>query len=170
MNGWYDFVSHLFRIWSMSPRETYIWKLHFNQQLTNVCMHAESPQSSLTLCAPMSCSPPMDCSLPGSCPWDSPGKNIGVAMLPVATAVSSCQCWRVAMPISRGSARPRDRTCISYVSLIDRWVLYYLNHLGSPANQCIVTLKIYQKHWLLIRETRLVLWTVVSQTLSGKLI
>ena len=72
----------------MSPRETtYRWKLHFNQQLTNVCMHSESPQSSLTLCAPVNCSPPMDCSPPGSCPWDSPGKNTGVAMLPVATAV-----------------------------------------------------------------------------------
>ena len=31
------------------------------------------PQSCLTLCSPMDCSPP------GSSPWDSPGKNTGVA-------------------------------------------------------------------------------------------
>ena len=31
----------------------------------------------------------------------------------------------VAMPSSRGSSRPRGRTHISYVSCIDRWVLYH---------------------------------------------
>ena len=30
---------------------------------------------------------------------------------------------RVAAPSSRGSSRPRDGTCISYVSCIDRWAL-----------------------------------------------
>ena len=42
------------------------------------------------------------------CPWDSPGKNTGV----------------IAMPSSRGSSRPMDRTLISYISCIGRWVLY----------------------------------------------
>jgi len=37
----------------------------------------------------------------------------------------------VAMPSSRGSSRPRDWTCVSYVSCISRWVLYYWRHLGS---------------------------------------
>ena len=38
----------------------------------------------------------------------------------------------VAMPSSRGLFRPRDRTLISYVSCISRWVLYTQCHLGSP--------------------------------------
>ena len=33
---------------------------------------------------------------------------------------------------SKGSSRPRDRNCISYVSCIGRWVLYQYSHLGSP--------------------------------------
>ena len=36
-------------------------------------MHTTSLQSCPTLCDPMDCSPPML-----FCPWDSPGKNIGV--------------------------------------------------------------------------------------------
>ena len=39
----------------------------------------------------------------------------------------------VAMPSSRGSSRPRDRTWVSYVSCIGRWVLYHSPHLGSPS-------------------------------------
>ena len=38
----------------------------------------------------------------------------------------------VAMPSSRGSSPPRDRTRVSYVSCIGRWVLYHQCHLGSP--------------------------------------
>ena len=39
----------------------------------NACMHAKSLRSYLTLCDPV------DCSLPRLlCPWDFPGKNIGV--------------------------------------------------------------------------------------------
>ena len=37
-----------------------------------------------------------------------------------------------ATPSSRGSSQPRDRTRISYVSCIGRWVLYHLHHPGSP--------------------------------------
>ena len=43
------------------------------------------------------------------CPWDYPGKNTG----------------GVAMPSSRGSSWPRDRTHISYISCTDRQVLYH---------------------------------------------
>ena len=39
---------------------------------------------------------------------------------------------RVAMPVSRGSSRPRDWACISYISCIARRVLYHSCHLGSP--------------------------------------
>ena len=38
-----------------------------------MCVHAKSPQSGLTLCDPMDCSPPGS-----SCPWYSPCKNTGV--------------------------------------------------------------------------------------------
>ena len=36
----------------------------------------------------------------------------------------------VAMPSSRGSSQPRDRTCISFVYCIDRQILYHLSHQG----------------------------------------
>ena len=34
---------------------------------------------------------------------------------------------------SRGSSQPGDRTCVSSVSCIGRWVLYHSHHLGSPS-------------------------------------
>ena len=40
----------------------------------------------------------------------------------------------IAMTFFRGSSRPRDQTCISYVSCIGRQVLY---HLGSPVCVCV---------------------------------
>ena len=54
----------------------------------------------------VACQPPLS--------WDFPGKNTGV----------------VAMPSSRGSSQPRDRTCVSYVSSIGRWVLLPLHHMA----------------------------------------
>ena len=60
---------------------------------------------------------PMDCSPPGS--------SIH-GILQVRTLE-----W-VAMPSSRGSSRPRDRTSVSYVSCFGRQVLYHWPHLGSP--------------------------------------
>ena len=38
----------------------------------------------------------------------------------------------VAMPSSRGSSQPRDRTCVSKVSCIGRQALYHWCYLGSP--------------------------------------
>ena len=52
-------------------------------------------QSCLTLCDPMDCSPPGYFS-----PWNSSGKNTGVA-------ISSC----------RGSSPPRDRTWVSCIAV-----------------------------------------------------
>ena len=40
----------------------------------------------------------------------------------------------VAMPSSRGSSPPRDRTQVSYVSCIGRQVLYHQLQLGSPSS------------------------------------
>ena len=66
-------------------------------------MRAESLQSCLTLCNPM------DCSLPGSS---------------IHGFLQARILEHVAMPFSRGSSQPRDRTQISYVCL-GRWVLYH---------------------------------------------
>ena len=74
-------------------------------------MHAKSFQLCLTLCNPMNCSPP------GS----SVHEILQARILEWVTMLSS-----------RGSSRPRDRTCVSYISCIGRWVLYYERHLGSP--------------------------------------
>ena len=74
-------------------------------------MHAKSLQSCLTLCNPMDCSPP--------------GFSVhGVLQARIPE-------W-VAMPFSRGSSEPRDRTHISYVSCTGKWVLYHQRHLESP--------------------------------------
>ena len=60
---------------------------------------------------------PMDCRLPGS-------SVHGILQAKILE-------W-VAVPSSRGPSRPRDRTCISRVFCIGRWVLYHKHHLGSP--------------------------------------
>ena len=39
----------------------------------------------------------------------------------------------VDMPSSREFSQPRDRTCVSYVSCIGRWVLYHRCHLESSS-------------------------------------
>ena len=63
-----------------------------------------SLQSCPTLCDSMDCSPP--------------GSSLrGIFQARILE-------W-VAMPFSRGSFRPRDQTCISYVSCIGRWLLYH---------------------------------------------
>ena len=33
---------------------------------------------------------------------------------------------QVAMPSSRGSSRPKDQTCVSYISCIGRWVFFFI--------------------------------------------
>ena len=73
-------------------------------------MCAKLLRSCLTLHNPMDCSPP--------------GSSVhGILQTRILE-------W-VAMPSSR-SFQSRDQTHISYVSLIGRWVLYHLHHLGSP--------------------------------------
>ena len=78
--------------------------------LACVCMRAKSLQSCLTLCNPMDCSPP--------------GFSVhGISQARILE--------RVAVPSSRGSSWPRNRTRVSFVSCIGRWVLYHWCHLGS---------------------------------------
>ena len=68
------------------------------------CMHAKSLRSCPTLCDPTVCSPS--------------GSSVhGILQARILE-------W-VAMPSSKGSSWPRDRTCISYASCIGRRVLYH---------------------------------------------
>ena len=84
----------------------------------SVCLLAKSFQSCPTLCDPMDCNPP--------------GSSVhGILQLRILE-------W-VAMPSSRGSFWPRDRTHISYISCIGRWVLYHSHHLGSPLKMALST-------------------------------
>ena len=69
------------------------------------------PQSYLTLCDPMDCSPPGS-SVPG---------------ISRARALK----W-VAISSSRGSSRPRDQTCLSFVSCIGRQILYHCATWEAP--------------------------------------
>ena len=77
----------------------------------SMCMHANSLQSGSTLCDPMDYSPPV------------PSVH-GILQARILE-------W-IAVPSSRGSSQPRDRTCISYISCIGRQVLYHKCHMGSP--------------------------------------
>ena len=69
--------------------------------VTNVSLYAPVCQPCLTLCNPM------DCSLPGS-------SVHGISQARIL------EC--VAISYSRGSSRPKDRTQVSFVSSIVRWI------------------------------------------------
>ena len=45
--------------------------------------------------------------------------------------------WWAAIAFSRGSSRPRDRTCVSFVFCVDRWVLYHECHLRHGLSQSV---------------------------------
>ena len=96
---------------------------HTNKYFTNiifrwlcvcvcVCVHARAhAQLYPTLCDSMDCSPP--------------GSSVhGILQARILE-------W-VAIPFSRGSSPPRDRSHVSCISCIGRQVLYDLCHLGSP--------------------------------------
>ena len=72
--------------------------------ISDVCMHAKRLQSGPTVCDLVDCSTP-GCSVQG-------------------ILQAEILEW-VAMPSSRGSSRPRNRTHVSYISCIGRWVLYH---------------------------------------------
>ena len=99
-----NILGRLCLIWFLWPLVNKSWNLRMYG--VHACMLL--PQSCLTLCDSM------DCSLPGS--------SIHGIILQARILE-----W-TAMPSSRESLKPRDRTCASYVSCIFRWALY---HLGS---------------------------------------
>ena len=68
---------------------------------SSACVRA---QSCPTLCNPEDCSPP--------------GSSVhGISQVRILE-------W-VAIPLSRGSSQPRDRTWVSWISCLGRWVLYH---------------------------------------------
>ena len=94
--NWILWWEYLWCHWFYLLLSLFLWKV-----CSNKCWIAQ-------LC-PVLCDP-MDCSLPGS-------SVHGILQ------ASILEC--VAMPSSRGSSWPRDRTYISYVSCIGTWVPYH---------------------------------------------
>ena len=73
-------------------------------------VRAELLQSCLTLCSPIDCS--------------QPGYSVhGILQARILE-------W-VAIPSSRGSSQPRDQTHMSYISCINRQILYHWHHLRN---------------------------------------
>ena len=81
-----------------------VWSLVAVEEPMCACVHAEMLQLCPTVCSPVDCNPP------GS-------SVLGILQARVLE-------W-VAIPFSRGSSRPRDGTCVSYVSRIGRRVLHH---------------------------------------------
>ena len=107
-------------------------------------LHDKSLQSCPTLCDLM------ECSLPGT---------------PVHGILQARILKWMAMPSSRGSSQPRDRTCISYVSCIGRWVLYHQCHLGSPHTSLCFPKSIHLKIWQTWTK-QLAVWVVKLKVLQ----
>ena len=109
-------------------------------------MCAKSIQLCLTLCDPMDCSPS--------------GSSIhGILEARILE-------W-VAVPSSRGSSQPRDQTLVSYVSCIDRQVLYHWRHLGSLEHSiplCYIP-AIVKTEFVL--QTSLIIWIPGLSTCSS---
>ena len=91
-------------------------------------MHAKPLQSCVTLCDPMDCSPPGS-SLHG---------NLQERILE----------W-VAMPLSRGSSRPRDWTQVSCGSLSSLFSVNYFSTFWLPSQWSHPSLSITINSWLL---------------------
>ena len=78
------------------------------------------------------------------CPWDSPGKNTGV----------------VAIPFSRGSSRPRDRTTISCNSCTGRQILHHWANwkahlLQFSSVQLLSHVRLFATPWITARQASL---------------
>ena len=109
-------------LWSISILSKTMEKLKMNNQ-------NHSSKVSQLMVAELACAccvlSRFSCVRLGVTPWtvacQSP-LNMGILQAGILE-------W-VAMPSSRGSSWPRDWTCFSYVSCMDRRVLYHQRHLG----------------------------------------
>ena len=77
-------------------------------------------QTCLTLCNPMDCSPPGS-----SCPWDSPGKNTGLAGLFLLQGIFPIQGPNPCLI-------PALQVCLLHC----RWILYLWNTEKAPKQVC----------------------------------
>ena len=105
---WDIFVKYIFVPELMKEEKKYIVSPNCSPQMLLCvyffCLHAKSLQSCPILCNHVDCSPP--------------GFSVhGILQARILE-------W-VAMPSSRGSSQPRDRTYVSYMSCIGRQVLYH---------------------------------------------
>ena len=104
--------------WVAISYSTFIAYLYINIYIyiylytCHILMCAESLQSCPTLCDPTDCSPP----------------GFTVHRILQGRILE----W-MAMPSSRGSSLPRDRTLISCISCIGKQILDHSCHLGSPS-------------------------------------
>ena len=98
------YVTHICNLSYVSNRQCYLELTCLGEKKINPLGKVKVTQSRLTLCNPMDCSPP------GS----------SVHRIHHARILE----W-VAISFSGGSSQPRDGICISYISCIGRWVLYY---------------------------------------------
>ena len=112
-----------------------ILKLTLYDEMFQCCKYlcTKLLQSCPTLCDPMDRSPPgfsitNSQSFSDSCLlswWCHP--TISSSFVPFSSCLilhKTVLEW-VAMPASRGSSQSRDRTHVSYISCIDRWVLHH---------------------------------------------
>ena len=77
---------------------------------SKACVHAKSLQLCPTLCDIVDYSPP--------------GFSVhGILQTRILEWPTIASSW--------GSSRPRDQTCVSYVSCTGRWALYHQHHLRS---------------------------------------
>jgi len=134
----------IFTSWQESKWCSFYWDWPCYRHSVSLCVCAKSLQLCPTLCYPM------DCSLPSS-------SVHGILQARILE-------W-VAVPSSRGSSWPRDRTWISHVYCIGRRVLYQECHLGSPC----ISLKVKSKwKWKSLSHVWLfaTAWTVQSMEFS----
>ena len=114
-------VGSLLRHWQLCPK----WVLFFLHPKISPPGHTTSGLTFLVLilcaCSSLQLCPiffnPLDCSPPGSF---------------VCGILQARMLEWVAMPSSRGSSQPRDRTHVFCISWAGRWIFYSFYHLGSP--------------------------------------
>ena len=99
-----------------SQKSSVSWPLESSSSTSGSGLRAKLLQSCPTLCNPVDCSPP--------------GSSVhGILQARILE-------W-VAVPFSRGPSWPRDWTCISYISYIDR--RFFLTGL-CPSNPVVINL------------------------------
>ena len=72
------------------------------------------------------------CSVPQSCPIFCDPMDYGPPDSSVHKIILARILEWVAISLCKGSSQPRDQTCVSCGSCIDRQIFYHLSHPGNP--------------------------------------